>query len=73
MPPSQENGEKWLAEHPEESTRVLDALERIVVEYMSLQARLPLIAADCLGLLLITTDCPRRVLVAAGETAADCR
>jgi len=34
----QENGEKWLAEHPEESTRVLDALERIVVEYMSLQA-----------------------------------
>jgi len=33
----QENGERWLADHPAESAAVLDALERIVVEYMSLQ------------------------------------
>jgi uroporphyrinogen-III decarboxylase len=33
----QANGERWLAEHPGESAKVLDALERIVVEYLSLQ------------------------------------
>mmetsp|Transcript_45273 Transcript_45273/g.118823 ORF Transcript_45273/g.118823 Transcript_45273/m.118823 type:complete len:379 (-) Transcript_45273:345-1481(-) len=35
---NQEEGERWLNEHPEESAKVLDALERIVVEYMSAQA-----------------------------------
>ena len=34
----QELGEKWLKEHPEESARILDALQLIVVEYLSAQA-----------------------------------
>ena len=34
----QELGEKWLAEHPEESAKILDALEIIVIEYLSAQA-----------------------------------
>jgi len=36
---NQENGEKWLAEHPEESERILDALQLIVIEYLSAQAQ----------------------------------
>ena len=34
----QELGEKWLAEHPEASARILDSLELIVIEYLSAQA-----------------------------------
>jgi uroporphyrinogen decarboxylase len=34
----QELGEKWLADHPEESAKILDALEIIVIEYLSAQA-----------------------------------
>jgi len=34
----QEEGERWLREYPEASTRLLDALELIVIEYMSAQA-----------------------------------
>jgi len=33
----QEEGERWLAEYPEESARILDALEVVVIEYMSQQ------------------------------------
>jgi len=35
----QELGEKWLQEHPEASSRILDSLELIVIEYLSAQAR----------------------------------
>jgi len=34
----QEEGERWLAEHPEESARILDALQLVVIEYLSAQA-----------------------------------
>ena len=34
-----QNGETWLTEHPEDSKKVLDALELIVIEYLSAQAR----------------------------------
>ena len=34
----QELGEKWLAEHPEASAKILDSLELIVIEYLSAQA-----------------------------------
>ena len=34
----QEEGERWLREHPEESARILDSLQLIVIEYMSAQA-----------------------------------
>ena len=34
----QENGERWLKEHPEESSRILDSLQLIVIEYLSAQA-----------------------------------
>ena len=35
---NQEEGERWLKEHPEASTQILDALQIIVVEYLSAQA-----------------------------------
>jgi len=34
----QEEGERWLREYPEASARILDALQLIVIEYMSAQA-----------------------------------
>jgi len=34
---NQEEGERWLREHPDESAKLLDSLCTIVVEYMSLQ------------------------------------
>jgi len=34
----QEEGERWLREYPDASARILDALELIVVEYLSAQA-----------------------------------
>ena len=36
---NQQEGERWLAEHPAASERLLDALELIVIEYMSAQVR----------------------------------
>jgi len=35
---NQEEGERWLKEHPEESERIMDALQLIVIEYLSAQA-----------------------------------
>jgi len=35
---NQEEGERWLREHPAESAKILDALQRIVIEYLSAQA-----------------------------------
>ena len=35
---NQGNGEAWLADHPEASEKVLDALQLIVIEYLSAQA-----------------------------------
>ena len=35
---NQGEGERWLKEHPEASARLLDALERVVIEYLSQQA-----------------------------------
>jgi len=34
---NQEEGERWLADHPEESARLMDALCTVVIEYMSAQ------------------------------------
>jgi len=34
---NQEEGERWLAEHPAESAKLLDALCTVVIEYMSAQ------------------------------------
>jgi uroporphyrinogen decarboxylase len=36
---NQEEGERWLREHPKESKYLLDVLELIVIEYMSAQVR----------------------------------
>ena len=35
---NQQEGERWLAEHPEASAKLLDALCTVVIEYMSAQA-----------------------------------
>ena len=38
-PPTAQNGERWLKEHPEASQVLLDSLGDIVIEYLSAQAK----------------------------------
>ena len=38
-PPTAQNGERWLKEHPEASKVLLDSLGDIVIEYLSAQAK----------------------------------
>jgi len=35
---NQEEGERWLAEHPEDANKLLDSLQLVVIEYLSAQA-----------------------------------
>jgi uroporphyrinogen decarboxylase len=38
-PTAQENGERWLKEHPEASQQLLDTLGDVVIEYLSAQVK----------------------------------